>query len=160
MQISQSSLESKGVIKRCPSGLFYIQVEKKPGQELSDIENSLIETLSEFSKIESYSANPIIPIILPKEAMQSENLGIKNIIGQTVRFTISKLSATRQVNDAQETAHMFLEVDSQELIDLREKFLLPSRISSHNFHILLCCMKKETTPTKSLFRLNISCHAA
>lgn len=160
LELSQNVLKNKGVIKRCSSGLFYVHVEKNKDFDLSILEKGILENFTEFSKVRSFMSNLIIPLVLPKEATQATSLDLQKIVGQTIQFKINKLSAVKYDQDVKGKIFVYLELDSDPFTELREKFLLPSKILGHTFHILLCSITDNSSKPKLSFRMNVSCYAA
>lgn len=159
----EKELPSQGVLKRDPSGMLYLAIEENsylpasiPQELLSEIKDQLP------SHLMPHPMGTYIPVFLPTEAADARNLGICKEIGREFTFTVTTCSTIETPLLPEVQKAWFLEVESKELTELREKYLLPSKVGGHAFHIVLFLQKREKQETtcKDIFRLNVSCYAA
>lgn len=159
----EKSLPQKGILKQDPSGMLYLSIEESgplyatiPQELLAEMQGALP------SDLRPPPMGLYIPVFLPLEASNSRNLGIRKEMGQEFTFTVTSCSTIETPLQPDVQKAWFLEVESKELRELREKYLLPAKVGGHAFHIVLFLQKREKQETnrKDTFRLNVSCYAA
>lgn len=159
LSLVNNTFPLKGELRKDPTGMMYLfignnetHIHPLPKELLDPSETHLLP----------HPMGTHIPVIMPSEMMQARNLGIQNELGKEFSFSVTGcFSVDTPLHDHVEKA-WFLEVESKELTQLREKYLLPSKVGSHSFHIVLSLKKRdrENSVKPTTFRLNVSCYAA
>ena len=116
-------------------------------------------------KSDSLLCHPLavhIPVMTLEEGQKALQLGIHHEIDKQFNFTI-KHSFYVQTATAQGLEGALLaEIESLELTELRERYLLPGKLRGHPLHMIIL-LQNQPGPIKreqEIYRLNVSCFAA
>ena len=150
---ARCALPKKGTLRQDKEGFVYLEL---PDAFIED----LVPLISD-EKCEHIPTSAHIPVLMPQEWAQRKGWGEIGELGKEFAFEITRLCSLKPKRYPGLERVYFFSVNSAELEKFRERFLLPSRILGHEFHIAIAC-KKSTTPVpqKETFRLNVSCFAA
>ena len=103
-----------------------------------------------------------IPVFLPAETAKVKNLGIQKELKRNFTFSARRVYCVDTPSHEMVEKSIYLHIESKELMDLRERYLLPARLNGNSFHMVLLLKKREqpVKPFLDTFRLNVSCYAA
>lgn len=149
---ANASLPLEGILKEDSQGFIYLDLPEAYTQELLP----LIREAG--AEIPPYFA-PHIVVVLPLERESRKGLESFQKLGQTLSFELTGCYSLtpRDWNEMERV--WVLTVKSPELEAFRTRALLPSKILSHEFHIVIGAARAEK-PALETFRINVSCFAA
>lgn len=128
---AKANLPQEGVLKVGRDGYIYLKVD-----------DDYIHRLYPLLQLRNFREPPFFRNAKSPGAHISVIYKNENVIpdeaGKTFHFTLNKIVI---VNPSREVSYVILQVDSQELESLREKYGLPPKLHGHKFHITLA--KKE-----------------
>ncbi|MBS0651528.1 MAG: hypothetical protein JSR93_10240 [Verrucomicrobia bacterium] len=153
-------LPQKGRLRKDSNGLIYLELPSDYISQLFPLLHALDAESVPLSQIDPSAAH--IPVMTPREYLESSKWGEIRELDQEFSFEVHGcFSLSPKLYPGMEKVYC-LKVSSPELEELREKYLLPSRIGTHPFHIVIGFQKKKMgeKPKAETFRLNISCFAA
>lgn len=150
---ARQTLPCRGHLKQDADGFVYL--------ELSDNFVAELFPLLGNQELEPCLAGQI-PVIMPHEWALRKGLGELKELGDAFSFEITNLSAFQPMRWPDVEKVYFLRLHCPELERLREKFLLPSRILGHDFHVPIAFkpVRHQSPQQREIFRLNVSCFAA
>ncbi|NDD58513.1 MAG: hypothetical protein EBZ47_04565 [Chlamydiae bacterium] len=158
-KILENRINLSGILRKSQDGYIYLCVEKR-NFNFDKLILDQIDTDAE-NKLVSYLDSLSIPVATEDESIRAKHLGIFHEIGKTYSFKIEDIFETFFQQNRNKIRFFYATVSSTGLTDFREKYLLPSRLHGHSFHILLAAKVEIASDAKALtFRLNISCFAA
>jgi hypothetical protein len=159
----QSHLTLQGTLQVDSSNMAYLSLQQ--GSFLFNITPKGLlsfEGTVPASDIAQHALGAHIPVMLPCEWKKGEMLGIHKELDKQFSFTMTRAFVLDHAGHESIEKAWHIEITCPELNELREKYLLPSKLHSHPFSIVFCVMKrKQSSKVKpSLYRLNVSCFAA
>ena len=160
-EILASTHSMKGQLEIDRSGMIYLTLEGMDNQSL--IRELVAKGMG--SKMSDFLEHPLglhIPALLPAETSKAKNLGILKELMRNFTFSARRVYCVDTTSHESVEKSIYLHIESKELMALREKYLLPARLSGNAFHMVLLLKKREkpAQPPLSTFRLNVSCYAA
>ncbi len=154
-------LTEKGILRQDHEGFLYLEL---PDNFITEIYPWIHDQECEAIPLDYVEPSPAhIPVILPHEWAQKKGWGAIKELENQFHFEITALRSLKPKRWPGVEKVYLLEVKSHELENLRERYLLPSRIRGHHFHVAVAWKKSaenSAQETKETFRLNVSCFAA
>jgi hypothetical protein len=151
----------KGSLRIDRSGMIYLTLERNNNESL--IKELVAKGMG--TKVSDFIEHPLglhIPAFLPEETGKAECLGILKELHTDFSVSARRVYSVDTPSHEGVEKSIYLHIESKELMELREKYLLPARLNGNSFHMVLLLKKREalTKPPLSTFRMNVSCYAA
>jgi hypothetical protein len=151
----------KGALRKDRSGMIYLTLEGNDNESL--IRELVAKGMG--TKVSDFLEHPLglhIPAFLPEETGKAKSLGILKELHGNFSFSARRVYSIDTPTHEGIEKSIYLHIESKELMELREKYLLPARLNGNSFHMVLLLKKREplAKPPLSTFRLNVSCYAA
>jgi len=162
ISLAKDKLLSKGVLRKDHKGFVYLDVPDAYIHLLSPLLGKECEKPPYFSYDGPFGAH--IPVLLPSE--YAERKGLRPIQELGLEFNFSLENCYTVVTQAWEGVEKvwFLNVRCQPLENLRERYLLPSKIYNYDFHLVIGIKRQPNdlgiALPKQTYRINVSCYAA
>lgn len=158
-----STLPAEGILRQDHKGMIYLDVSDEWIHRLFPLIGKKGGEKPPYFEYEGpFGAH--IPVMTAKEWKNKQGLLKAPIpeIGEKYSFSITGCYRIRPEGWPEMDRVWFLTVDSPDLERLRERSLLPSKLASHPFQIVIGVKKKTSriSPPNGTYRINISCHAA
>lgn len=144
------TLPKQGTLRQNHQGLVYLEVPQFPfHSDTPPLRNA------------HEPHHPYIPIILPKEFAERKGHGQIEGLDQDFTFTITGVYAVKPTLWPEMETIWYAEVNIPQLEVLREKLMLPTKINSHPFTMIIGVKRKSVGVKKpETYRLNVSCYVA
>ncbi len=149
---ARASLPLEGSLKEDYQGFIYLDLPEAYTQELLP----LIRDAG--AEIPPYFT-PHIVVVLPNERESRKGMESFKELGQTLSFELTGCYSLKPRGWNEMERVWVLTLKSPELEAFRTRALLPSKIFSHEFHIVIGAARSEK-PALETFRINVSCYAA
>ncbi|MBS0652081.1 MAG: hypothetical protein JSR39_00995 [Verrucomicrobia bacterium] len=153
-------LPQKGRLRKDSDGLLYLELPSDYISQLFPLLHVLDAESVPLSQVDPTAAH--VPVMTPHEYLEAAKWGEIRELNQEFNFEVHGcFSLSPKLYPGMDKVYC-LKVSSPGLEELREKYLLPSKIGTHPFHIVIGFQRKKEgeRPQPETFRLNISCFAA
>lgn len=158
---AKSSLPHTGTIHVDGRGFVYVNVSEKYIDALLPLLPSNAERPSNFYE---GPKGAYFALMLPQEMNSKKGLGKFKEIDQEISFIPTGVYSVQPEGWSEMERVWILTLYSPQAEAIRERYLLPSKIRSHEFHIVIGVKRKnqftKETAKKETFRINVSCYAA
>jgi len=133
------NVELKGELKQTKNGFVYLDLPNNLINGLFAIidENNISKPPYNQKKYNSVGAHVSV---MYEDEVKDKNLEIKEI-GEEFNFSLGELKSTKPEGWDEVDKVYFLQIDSPELQDLREKYGLSKKLNGHEFHITVAVEK-------------------
>lgn len=132
-------VELKGKLKQTETGFVYLDLPNNLVNGLFAIidENDISKPPYDQKKYNSVGAHVSV---MYEDEVKDKNLKIKEI-GKEFNFSLGELKSTKPEGWDDISKVYFLQIDSPELQDFREKYGLSKKLNGHEFHITVAVEK-------------------
>ncbi len=148
----------QGILKQERNGHLYLSIS--PGFSIKDPILSFLCSQEESCFVSHLGLHSTV--FTSHEILSIQELGIAKEIGKTFPFQIEGCYVAEIHSDPLLEKAWYLSVASEELSEIRERYLLPRSLGGHGFHATLLLQKRSSFKKAKppLCRLNVSCFAA
>jgi len=152
----------QGILRQSKEGLIYLELSDKDLNIFFSLLNeNEAERADDDEELKILGAH--VPVILPDEHQAKKGWDLSKKLGKSFSFSFKSCFSLSYPQEWPEMEKVwYVTIDSPQLKELREQFLLPTTIRGHDFYVLLAFKKKSNSGLNqpSTFRINVSCYAA